>query len=747
MLDELLSLRAGSEFLALFGESELRILAAELEEVRCAEGEALIRIGDAGKRLYLVLAGRLEVRVKREGEEEQIVGEVGPGEVTGEVSLLIGGQRMANVVAREACRLASLSRDGFDRLLDRHPETARSLSELVLRRLRRSNLAPHLSRLFGPLDLGMLRELEAETEWRTLKSGEELFRQGEAADAAYIVASGRLRAVLAAPDGDERTLSEMGPGETVGEMGLLTGGSRSATVYAVRDASLARLTRRSFARLIERYPRAMLPISRIIVERLVRQSSHEPLPSAGAQTLALVPAAAGVPLEEFAHGLLQSLAGHGSTVLLSSSRADRALAKAGIAQLSASDAHHVRLAQWLTEQEATFRFVVYQSDPRWTPWTDRCVRHADHLLIVAEAAADPTPGEVEERLAGRWPRARAPRRSLVLLQRSGEPAGTARWLAPREADQHYHVRPGAGSDFDRLARSLAGKALGLVLGGGGARGFAHIGVLKALEELGTPIDLVGGTSMGAIIAGLCARGLDSSAIQRGCARYAGGHLDLTLPVVSLAAGRKVGQQFRAFFGEREIEDLRIPFFAVSTNLTRAEQVVHRRGGLAAAIRASMSLPGVFPPAVQGGDLLVDGGLVNNVPADVMRQTSGSGPVIAVDVGQPVDLSGDPRLTTELSGWQVLRRRWNPLAERIPVPGILSVLGRTTEVGSIAALNRTKRQADLYLHLPLDQWGLLEFKALDAIAERGYQLSIEPLRSWLDDAAPQAAASPPGPAEP
>ncbi len=728
MLDQLLSLREGSEFLAPFSKPELRDLATELEECRCEAQQALMRAGDPGDRLYVVLSGRLRVLIGPEGDEEQAVGEIGPGDVTGEVSLILGSERTATVRALTACRLACLSRDGFASLLEKHPETSRRVSRLVLDRLRLSHLAPHLIRTFGPLELGTLQELEAEIEWLTLKSGRNLFRQGDPADAAYLVASGWLRAAVDSPDGGEQVLNEMGPGEIVGEMALLTGGSRAATVYAVRDASLARLPRRGFTRFIDRYPRAMLPISRTIVDRLVRQSSPGSWPLACAHTIALVPADPGVPLDDIARCLVRSLASHGSVALLTSAEVDAALAKTGIAQISNSDAQHIRLAQWLNDREANYRFVVYQAEPRWTPWTDRCVRHADHLLIVAEADSDPTPGETEERFAGRWPRARAPRRSLVLLQHGAEPTGTSRWLRVRKVDQHFHIRPGMDADFARLARSLTGNAVGLVLGGGGARGFAHIGVIHAMEELGTPIDLVGGTSMGAIIAGLCAQRLGSAEIRRRCAKYAGAQLDFTFPAVALLAGRKIGRQFRDIFGELEIEDLWIPFYAVSTNLTRAEQVVHTSGRLVDAIRASMSLPGIWPPAQQGGDLLVDGGLINNVPVDVMRETGG-GSVIAVDVRQKVDLSGDPRLTTELSGWKVLRSRLNPLEETIPVPGILTVLSRVTEISSRAAVNRTKALADLYLQLPLGDWKLLEFEAIDAIAERGYELAIEPLRAW------------------
>ncbi len=728
MLDELLSLRADSQLLASLTEAELRELYTQLEEVECAGGDFLMRTGDPGDRMYVIVSGRMAVMVVRGGKEEQVIREMGPGEVVGEVALVVGGERTASVRALETCRLVSLSRARFENLLKIHPVTSRRVSQLVLERLQLSHLAPQLCRIFGPMPLEVLHKLEAEIEWLTLEAGQDLVRRGSPADAVYVVVSGRLRAVLETPDGDEQVLNEIGPGEPVGEIELLTGGPRVATAYAVRDSSLARLSSEAFSRLIDRYPQAMFPISQIMVERLLRQGLAEP-PPADAHTIALIPTGPGAPLHEVATGLVRQLAVHGPVAHVTSADVDHALFKTGIAQTSTGDASGIRLAQWLAEKEATFRYVVYQADASWGPWSDRCVRQADQLLIVADAAANPAPGAAEERIAGRVPRARAPRRSLLLLHRGTEPNDTARWLAGREIDQHYHVRSGSDADFARLARSLIGKAIGLALGGGGARGFAHIGVLQAFEELGIPIDFIGGTSMGAIIAGLYAQGLDAAEIRRWCRRYAGAQLDFTFPAVALIAGRKIGEQFRALFGDRQIEDLPLPYFAVSTNLTRGEQVVHRSGGLRHAVRASMSLPGIMPPARQGDDLLVDGGLINNVPVDVIRDLCGGGPMIGIDVSQAVDLHADPRLTTELSGWKLLRRRLNPFAESIPVPGILGVLSRATVVGSVAALKHTRALADLYLELPLDDCKLLEFEAIDAIAEKGYTSALEPLRAW------------------
>ena len=169
------------------------------------------------------------------------------------------------------------------------------------------------------------------------------------------------------------------------------------------------------------------------------------------------------------------------------------------------------------------------------------------------------------------------------------PRGTARWLEQRDFDRHYHVRADEPGDLARLARVLTGNAVGLVLGGGGARGFAHIGVLRALRELGVPVDLVGGTSIGAIIGAQIATGLGASEIQEAGREQSTSLFDPTLPIVSLSSGRRLGARLLDTFGGLEIEDLPIPFFCVSTNLTEASEVIHRRGALTSAIREKLKL--------------------------------------------------------------------------------------------------------------------------------------------------------------
>jgi len=377
--------------------------------------------------------------------------------------------------------------------------------------------------------------------------------------------------------------------------------------------------------------------------------------------------------------------------------------------------------------------VLYECEPQASGWTDRAVRQADRVLFVADAGRAAVPGVLERRLAERWRGSRAPRRYLVLVHPpgSGSPSGTAAFLEPREVDAHYHVRSGSADDIARLARYLAGAGVGLVLGGGGARGLAHLGVLRALAEAGVPVDWVGGTSIGALIAALVAQRVSPDGSLALCREHFSSLRDPTLPLVSLLRGRRIRAHLDRALGPVAIEDLPLPYLCVSTNLSRAAPAVHERGPLVRAIRASISLPGILPPVSLGRDLHVDGGLTNNLPIDVMAGKPEIGAVLAVDVSEEVEMRGAPDLESELSGWRVLWQWIHPRAPRAEVPTIMTLLTRSSLVASIhsARERRAAEAASLYLRVPVADLRLLAFERIDEIAARGYEATHERIRTW------------------
>jgi len=723
-------------------------LLPALREQVLREGEVLFRQGDEGDGLFFVAEGRVTISLVQDGsdagarddrgapsERAIVVDDVGPGGIVGEGALLVGGRRSATVTAAEETRVLGLNRERFDALVRDHPAVVDVLSRALQARMRRSKVAGHLRALFGDLDKKTLQELEASVTWVQLGGGQTLFHKGDPADGAYIVVLGRLRVVVLGPGGQERIIDEIGPRQWVGEMALLTHKERSATVYALRDTELVWLPQSAFDDIVCRHPRALLETSRLLVERLQRQMSSGRHRLRGARSFAIVPVGPAVSVERFASELARCFARHGSVLHLSAARVDAELGKAGIARSNPGEAAHLRLTSWLMAQEEAHDFVVYEADAAWSEWTDRALRHADDTLFVAHGRGSPELGEVELRLAARAKRektGRMPRQRLVLLQPDEETTfpGTAAWLAGRRVDEHHHVRKSSRADVERLVRILTGNAVGVVFGGGGSRGYAHIGVVRALYELDVPVDAVGGSSSGAMVAVMRAMQLGADDMLRILPpRLRAAFMDPTLPLVAFMKGKNVLEGARAIAGDHAVEDLLIPTFIVSTNLTRGKEHVHRRGSVALAIRASSSIPGIFPPVPWEGDLLVDGGLSNNVPVDVMAAAFG-GKTIAVDVIPEVDMLAEGDLPPALSGFHAAWRKVNPFAERVGMPNILSVLMRSA-TSSSRGLRRAEDmpEGSLLLRPQVSRWNMIDFTAAEPIADEGYRGTVEAIRRW------------------
>ncbi|MHC4220117.1 MAG: patatin-like phospholipase family protein, partial [Planctomycetota bacterium] len=322
-----------------------------------------------------------------------------------------------------------------------------------------------------------------------------------------------------------------------------------------------------------------------------------------------------------------------------------------------------------------------------------------------------------------------PRRELVLLYDGARqsPSGTAGWLKQLPFDAHHHVDEHADDDLARLGRMLTGTAVGLVLGGGGARGFAHIGVLRALGESGIPVDLIGGTSMGAFIGAQCACDWDwRTMLDRNGRAFveSGSLMDYTLPMLSVVAGRRFYRVIRNIFGDQRIEDLRRPYYCVATNLTRADAVVHRTGPLGRWVATSMAIPGMVPPVFVEGEILVDGGLLNNLPTDIMR-SSGRGPVLAVSVNA-AKLAVDRDYPDCMSGWRVLWSRVNPFAPSIRVPNLTTILARSATLRPSSPQSPRPADVDLLFEPPVSHVRLLDWSALETLVDIGYRSALERL---------------------
>lgn len=712
----------------------LRELAEEMRGVSLTDGEVWIRQNDVGTTLCVVVSGVLGISWTDRSGTERTLPDIGAGRTVGEVSVLSGGPALATVRARGPVILAQLPREGFVRFSQRNPTGVLDLIEALRPQVHRHalRLALRQNVKFRDLDPQLITDLESELELLALYGGEVLVRHGETSDSIYIVISGRLRVVSPNADSEEKVLAELGPGETIGEMALITGEPRSADVYAIRDTQLAKLSKPAVERLLVRHPMAaLLMLARGPVAR-VRDMSNGKSQVAPISTIAIVPAGPGVALAAFAEGLSKGLSLLGPTLLVTSELVDGQFGRSGAAQAFDRHGGGARLLEWLAEQEVEHRYVVYQSDAGCTPWTERAIRQADHVVIVADATGNPAPGEIESEILGRRVGARVGRTLVLLHQKGTVPSGTARWFTGRTLDRHLHVRPDLPSDFERVARLLTGHGVGLALGGGFARGLAHVGVLRAFCELNIPVDAIGGSSMGSMVGAQHLLGWDAARIVHDTSTaFSKSFDDMTIPFVAFKRGGKHNRLMKTFFGDTLIEDLWLPYFSTSANLNSADLKVHTTGSLADAVLASTRAPGVFPPVVINGELHVDGGLINNVPVDVMKTISNQGIVIGVDVSPPHELGVVPVYGDDVSGWQAIWHRFNPTREkRTYRPSILLVLMRLIEFGGISYRLRVAEQADIYISPDVLRFKRNEFQSAAGLVEAGYKAAHEALSKWL-----------------
>ena len=589
-----------------------------------------------------------------------------------------------------------------------------------------SKVEPALRPLVGSLSPRLISSLQSLLEVVELPGGDHLFQQGDAGDAMFIVISGRLK-VLVTTDGQVRELAELGRGESIGEMALLSGEARNAGIVAIRDCQLLRISKEAFEQFVEQAPAIGLNLGRLLVARFTQTAKRKRHRLATAALLPLHPGIEVGVLAENIRNVLQT----GKTVACIDSRVvDQALG-AGIAQTPFDNkADSNRLTSWLDQQESTHDLLLYIADSKVTEWTKRCMRQADELLLLADAREAPEQTSMEAALFGATDPAYATRQTLVLVHPASllQPSGSASWLKNRpQVRAHWHLRQDKlPADIGRLARYLSGDSTGLVLSGGGAKGFAHIGVWRALKEAGIDIDYIGATSMGAFIGGIIALDADYQEVERVCRQVAMSRpsSDFHLfPIVSLLKGKILDRVLSEHYSPYDMEDCILPFFCMSSNLTHAQPVVHRRGNMFKAIRASGSLPGIVPPVVLDNCLLVDGGVFNNFPVDVMAEM-GVGRIIGVDFmteeENALDFEDMP------SNWQVIRRRWLSRKPSYKVPSMINTIMETTTLFSTYKHKQSRALTDVYINPDVSRFGLMEWSAFDAIVEAGYRAANEVL---------------------
>ena len=524
--------------------------------------------------------------------------------------------------------------------------------------------------LFNRLPEAVRSALDQASVDRHVQAGSWLFSAGDPAGAVYVLRSGRLDVVA-----DGEVVRELGPGAVVGELALLTAGVRSASVRARRDSVLSEVSRADFDSAMGRDPESYPALAGVLAEQLAE--ARPPAQPMGTQpvVVSVVGLHRGAAVHEVAAGLTEHLG----------------------TQLRAEVVReHTQQALERAEGELDRVVLVAASDDATR---DYCVRQADHVVLVADASGPASGlGSVDSHGA-----------DLVLVGARPTEGELATWCEALDPWQVTVVAEGVpGADLRGLAARIGGWSVGMVMAGGGARAFAHIGVLQELSAAGINVDRVAGSSVGSIVAGLHALGFDPETIHDVC--YSefvrrNPFSDYTLPTASLAKGRRTRQAVRTHAGGREIRALPRQFRAMSVDLLARTEVAHRSGDLAEAISASVSLPVLFPPLRHDGRLLIDGGVLDNLPVGLLTERD-EGPILAVNIAMGGGGGGAARIG---------QPRVPPLGDTIL---------RTMMIGSGGAVASARARGATVVTPPPLGVGLLEFHQLDVVVEAGRMAARE-----------------------
>ncbi|KAM7143952.1 patatin-like phospholipase domain-containing protein 7 isoform 4-T4 [Macrochelys suwanniensis] len=697
---------AKKDLLTLMKLDDPLLLTGKVTLHQVTAGTVVSRQGDQDVNIRFVISGLLHVYQRKiDSEEETCLFITHPGEIVGQLAVLTGEPLIFTIKANRDCTFLSISKSHFYEIMRVQPSVVLGVAHSVVKRMS-----------------SFVRQIDFALDWMEVEAGRAVYRQGDKSDCTYIVLNGRLRSVIRMDDGKKQLTGEYGRGDLIGVVEALTHQPRATTVHAVRDSELAKLPEGALTSIKRKFPQVVTRLIHLLGEKI-----------------------------------LGSLQQGGPALLLTSDNIKQRLGSAALDSI-----HEYRLSSWLGQQEDIHRIVLYQSDGTLTPWTQRCIRQADCILIVGLGEQEPTVGELERMLENTAVRAQ---KQLILLHKEDGPlpCRTVEWLNMRSwCSAHLHLRcprrvfsrrslpkliemyervfqkpPDRHSDFSRLARVLTGNAVALVLGGGGARGCSQVGIIRALIEAGIPVDMIGGTSIGSFMSALYAEERSYNQMRIKARQWAMEMnsvfktvLDLTYPITSMFSGASFNNGISNIFKDKQIEDLWIPYFTITTDITASAMRVHTDGSLWRYVRASMSLSGYMPPLCdpKDGHLLMDGGYINNLPADVAR-SMGAKVVIAIDVGSrdETDLTnyGDA-----LSGWWLLWKRWNPLVEKVKVLNMAEIQTRLAYVCCVRQLEMVKNSEYCeYIRPPIDRYGTLDFGKFDEICEVGYQHGKTVFNVW------------------
>ncbi len=594
--------------------------------------------------------------------------------------------------------------------------------------------------VFAGLSAEMLDRIGALASDVGLRRGEWLFREGEPADGVYVVRVGHLEVVQAAQAGqhgpESETINTLSRGAVLGELALLSETVRSASIRALRDTELLKIEKAHFDSLLQAEPELALSLTRVLSVQLQASRAIPVARRARPVTIALRAIGPEVPLLDLADELSRAMCEWGKVAVVYPGELGAASGDGGSRTPAAGSSEtrasaSARFGPLIERCELDHDHVIMVCGE--SEWDEFCLSRADRVLAVVSGATDP------EQLAG----LAGEDGPLVTLRgcdlvgygvRPGS-GGLAEWIERLAPAGTFAISAGGErrGDLERMARRLAGRSVGVVLSGGGARAFAHLGVLDVLLDAGMRVDRVGGVSMGAFIGGLLAAGHDSAMIDACCYEEwvrRNPINDYTLPRSALIKGHKAEAMLERAFGDVRLEELARVFYCASVNLRGNRLVIDRHGPMTEAVGASISLPLIAPPMRRERELLIDGSLLDNLPLEPMS-ASGEGPVLAIDIKggeERLERAGAPSPEDSSAS-----ERSSPSERPVRLPSLPETMARIALLSSANTDEAARRHADMTIRVRVQGVGLLEFHQIDearAAGRRAAESALQDAPEWL-----------------
>jgi len=690
------------------------------EKISIAKGKDLIKQGERADHVYIVMDGSLSVSIESDKGKTIQADNLGPGELIGEVAVVFGEKRTATVTANVKTTLLQIKEEDFLWLLQKFSSTLYAVKQIIYDRIKSNRVRSSITRLFDNIKTDELNAFVNNAKILEFDQGDTIYQYNEPSNDIYLLINGRLKERRHREDETE-TVREIFQGEFFGELDFLSGRNRTSSIYAQRRSLVVSIPASIFKKLQQESGY----ISEKLLQMYVDRSSQERVAIQRrpiSKVIGIVPFSSDLPYRELSEDLANRLGELGINCSLWNSEAiQRELNLLSMENMVPGHPLFLRYLNWLTDLSYESDCIILVFDPQENNWNRACLDSCDELLLFAEGQTSfEEPRSLElSKIDHDHTRTR-----LVFFHENEKqrPKNTREWLDRIRPTDHYHINLEGEKDRKRLARYIGNQATGLVLGGGGARALAHAGVLKALEEAGVQIDFICGSNLGAILAAFVAQKLPYEKVREQLMAFMEElGIDYTFPKVCLYTGYGLEDSLKNAFDGLNIEDLWIPYFSVSTNLSMGREQVDRKGSLFEALLSTNSTPGIYPPSVREGLLYVDGDIINSLPVVELRERMLDGTIYSSNVMNLEEMSNCRSAEYPITLWKSLFTSLSQTRD-YHLPDIVSLILRAETLGNLHYnIKKNARVfSDTFIHVPVEQVGYFDYDRASELERAGYE---------------------------